>query len=392
MHRPRRGGHDQRGPRRPDPRNRGQPAASDHAQLRPSRSTSAPTCSTRWPAATTSSRVRRTSGSSLRGALKGWYYHGVLPDTDWPALDTSPEPDLDRTPTVAAPAARHPLGAFYRVGTARLDDIQSAVAELSAVVVSAAIHDGWNHPVPLVRTVDGVEQRHAVIDRTTPRRPSAATRSASSATTTSASWSRTPGGPSGARGASPPCRTTTGSTPATTPGWRVPACRRWSPSAARRKILATCGRQPRRRAGARPAAARRPRRQPRQRRPALAHRPVHQRPGPARPHLRRGWPSVTGGGREAPRADRALRPRRPQQRAHRPRRRPAPAQLVAAQRDLPGHLRLADRSGRDHREPAQRPARPSAAGRGLVAQPHRGRGPAGWRTGCAPASAGSGRR
>src|SRR5688572_11891828 len=26
-------------------------------------------------------------GSSLRGALKGWYYHGVLPDTEWPGLD-----------------------------------------------------------------------------------------------------------------------------------------------------------------------------------------------------------------------------------------------------------------------------------------------------------------
>jgi hypothetical protein len=105
------------------------------------------------------------SGSSLRGALKGWYYHGVLPDTAWPALDTSPEPDL-LDPEVMAQAARQPLGAFYRVGTGRLDDVQSAVAELSAVVVSAAIHDGWNHPVPLVRTVDGVEQRLLVIDRT----------------------------------------------------------------------------------------------------------------------------------------------------------------------------------------------------------------------------------
>ena len=26
-------------------------------------------------------------GSSLRGALKGWYYHGVLPESEWPVLD-----------------------------------------------------------------------------------------------------------------------------------------------------------------------------------------------------------------------------------------------------------------------------------------------------------------
>src|SRR6476469_1474217 len=33
-------------------------------------------------------------GSSLRGALMGWYYHGVLPDSDWPTLQVSPEPDV----------------------------------------------------------------------------------------------------------------------------------------------------------------------------------------------------------------------------------------------------------------------------------------------------------
>ena len=106
------------------------------------------------------------TGSSLRAALKGWYYHGVLPDSYWPALDTSPEPDLDNDPAVAATAARYPLGAFYRVNTARLDDLQSAVAELSAVVVSAAIHDGWNNPVPMTRNGEGARRTMHVINRT----------------------------------------------------------------------------------------------------------------------------------------------------------------------------------------------------------------------------------
>lgn len=35
------------------------------------------------------------AGSSLRGALKGWFHHGVLPEERWPSLDMDPVPDLD---------------------------------------------------------------------------------------------------------------------------------------------------------------------------------------------------------------------------------------------------------------------------------------------------------
>ena len=49
-------------------------------------------------------------GSSLRGALKGWYYHGVLPDTEWPRLDLEPEPDLDLEPKLCRLALERPLG------------------------------------------------------------------------------------------------------------------------------------------------------------------------------------------------------------------------------------------------------------------------------------------
>src|SRR4051794_19163671 len=54
-------------------------------------------------------------GSSLRGALKGWYYHGVLPDSDWPGLRMRTEPDIDSDDALSAKAAKRPLGAFYRV-------------------------------------------------------------------------------------------------------------------------------------------------------------------------------------------------------------------------------------------------------------------------------------
>ena len=101
-------------------------------------------------------------GSSLRGALKGWYYHGLLPDSSWPALVPDPEPDLDHDPEVASLARQRPLGAFYRVNATRLDDLQSAITELSAIVVAASIHDGWREPVVVKRK----RRRMHVISRT----------------------------------------------------------------------------------------------------------------------------------------------------------------------------------------------------------------------------------
>lgn len=95
-------------------------------------------------------------GSSLRGALKGWYYHGVLPEEDWPSLQADPQIDLD--PDLALKALRHPLGAFYRVNAFRLDDMQSAVNELHAVVASARIHSGWIEPQAELREDDGATQ------------------------------------------------------------------------------------------------------------------------------------------------------------------------------------------------------------------------------------------
>ena len=86
------------------------------------------------------------AGSSLRGVLKGWYYHGVLPDADWPRRTTTPGPDIDHDTALAEQAFDRPLGAFYRVNPFRLDDMQSAINELNGIVASGAIHDGWRQP------------------------------------------------------------------------------------------------------------------------------------------------------------------------------------------------------------------------------------------------------
>jgi Papain family cysteine protease len=79
-------------------------------------------------------------GSSLRGAFKGWYHHGVCSDERWP---TQEQPRNLYDPEFVAECAGTPLGAYYRVNVSRIDDMQSAVTELNAIAVSAAIHDGW---------------------------------------------------------------------------------------------------------------------------------------------------------------------------------------------------------------------------------------------------------
>jgi hypothetical protein len=83
-------------------------------------------------------------GSSLRGAFKGWYKHGVCQRADWPRLKSDP-PDINH-PDFMARCFQTPLGAYYRVKTRRIDDLQSAITELNAVAVSAAVHEGWIHP------------------------------------------------------------------------------------------------------------------------------------------------------------------------------------------------------------------------------------------------------
>jgi hypothetical protein len=82
------------------------------------------------------------SGSSLRGAMKGWYKHGVCrldlwerPDMPLPAA--KPEDDwwLD--------AARRPLGAYYRVDTRSVTDMHVALHDVGVLYASAVCHGGW---------------------------------------------------------------------------------------------------------------------------------------------------------------------------------------------------------------------------------------------------------
>ena len=86
-------------------------------------------------------------GSSCRGALKGWFYHGVCLEDDWPyhADDTQP-PRFG----YADRATANTLGVYYRIDLKTITDLQAAILEVGAIYVSANTHDGWQN-VPTVR-------------------------------------------------------------------------------------------------------------------------------------------------------------------------------------------------------------------------------------------------
>lgn len=80
-------------------------------------------------------------GSSCRGALKGWYRHGVCLSSDWPYLpESSPPPKYG----YAKRASDTSLGVYYRVDPKSITDLQAAIHEVGAVYVSSTTHDGWN--------------------------------------------------------------------------------------------------------------------------------------------------------------------------------------------------------------------------------------------------------
>ncbi|SFV58579.1 FIG00910497: hypothetical protein [hydrothermal vent metagenome] len=76
-------------------------------------------------------------GSSCRGAMKGWNKHGVCEQSCWEVCHDNPKEGWDKE------ARERPLGAYYRVDSDSISDMQSALCEVGALYVSASIHDGW---------------------------------------------------------------------------------------------------------------------------------------------------------------------------------------------------------------------------------------------------------
>ena len=83
------------------------------------------------------------SGSSARGAMKGWNKHGVCAETDWPYVLT-PRDKRGMTEERASAARQRPLGAYFRVNHKDLVAMHAAIAEVGVLYATATVHEGWS--------------------------------------------------------------------------------------------------------------------------------------------------------------------------------------------------------------------------------------------------------
>lgn len=79
------------------------------------------------------------SGSSARGAMKGWFKHGLC------ALDLwdRPIPDPKRHDARSTDAQERPLGAYFRVNHRDLVAMHAAINEVGILFATANVHLGW---------------------------------------------------------------------------------------------------------------------------------------------------------------------------------------------------------------------------------------------------------
>jgi hypothetical protein len=86
-------------------------------------------------------------GSSCRGAMKGWFHHGICDEHLWAREISGQQPGFRAPAKIdrdwAENAPQHTLGAYYRVMKDAIADMQAAVVETGAIYVSAKVHAGW---------------------------------------------------------------------------------------------------------------------------------------------------------------------------------------------------------------------------------------------------------
>ena len=80
-------------------------------------------------------------GSSCRGAIKGWFNHGVCLESDWPFTD---QQVLQPKYGYARNATNNTLGVYYRIDMSCITDMQAAIQVVGAVYVSSFTHAGWH--------------------------------------------------------------------------------------------------------------------------------------------------------------------------------------------------------------------------------------------------------
>ncbi|HSB94753.1 MAG TPA: C1 family peptidase [Flavitalea sp.] len=98
------------------------------------------------------------SGSSARGAMKGWHKHGVCGEECWPQKTRKNDARLNETRS--ADALHRPLGAYYRVNHKDIIAMHSAIAEVGVLYATSSVHTGWDNVkkdgiIPFEDTVTG---------------------------------------------------------------------------------------------------------------------------------------------------------------------------------------------------------------------------------------------
>ncbi|NQT14626.1 MAG: C1 family peptidase [Planctomycetes bacterium] len=86
------------------------------------------------------------SGSSPRGAMKGWHKHGVCSARLW--KHEPGQVDRELTPGRSDDAADRPLGAYFRVNHKDLVAMHCALAEVGVLYAAAIVHAGWDNVKP----------------------------------------------------------------------------------------------------------------------------------------------------------------------------------------------------------------------------------------------------
>ncbi len=84
----------------------------------------------------------KDTGSSLRGAMKGWFKYGSCAAKLW-KTEKMPAPSSNTDEDWWQDAVKRPLGAYYRVDVRSVTDMQVALNEIGILYASAVVHSGW---------------------------------------------------------------------------------------------------------------------------------------------------------------------------------------------------------------------------------------------------------
>jgi hypothetical protein len=96
------------------------------------------------------------SGSSARGAMKGWMAHGVCDHSEWPETRHGAS---HLTPHIARNAQQTPGGAYFRIKHRQIRDMHAALNEVGIIYCTIQVHDGWGEPGPRRVKLPGVKHK-----------------------------------------------------------------------------------------------------------------------------------------------------------------------------------------------------------------------------------------